>query len=218
MNPAKPNPQRRKTLTSALKKLSDQETLSLEELATLWGTAKSRFVNVKQDMIREGYDFPPPIKGPKNSNLYLAKKAVEVMLSYETRNDIKAVEKDQVIKKILGQDQAAPNAGVMTITELAVLNREASRAEERARQQGEFVRKSESSAVAGQVFSIITDFFGDIDARVDPNGQLPKEVRKKLRELGDEAIVHLHEAIAKELSDDPRPVDQKRPRSSRRTG
>lgn len=218
MNPSKPNPQRRKALAAALKKLAPEDMLSLEELATLWGTAKTRFTNVKQDMIRTGYDFPPPVKGPKNSNLYLAKQAVEVMLDYETRNDRTAMEKDQVIKQILGHGNSEENQGVIPISELAILNREAARAEDRARKQGEVTPVAKAAAVAGEVFSIITDFFGDLDARVDPNGQLPRDVRSKIKELGAAAQIQLYEAIESELSDDPDTKNQDSKRPARRTG
>jgi hypothetical protein len=216
MNPQMPNPQRRRHLATASKKTKAGDMLSLEELATLWGTAKSRFVNVKQDMIRAGYDFPPPVKGPKNSNLYDGRAALKVMLDYETRNDQEAASKHALIKQILGGDNTQ-SRDIISISELAVLNRTAAQAEERARQQGEFVPKANSAAIAGRVFSHITDFFGDLDARVDPNGELEKKIRARIRELGDAAITNLYDIMKDELSDDPVPIDKKRGRSPARS-
>lgn len=216
MNPTLPNKQRRGALSGALKRIKPEERLSLDDLAMLWGTAKTRFVNVKQQMIRDGFDFPPPEKGAKNANLYHGKPALEVMLAYETRNDQSAHQKDKAIKAILGQQQEQDSAGVLSISELAILNREAARAEERAREQGKHSLLSDQAAVAAEVFSMITDFFGDLDAQVDPNGQLDKEIRAKLRTLGHDAQIKLHDKMKELLSDEPRSPNQKRRKSSRR--
>jgi hypothetical protein len=74
---------RRADLKAAIKRFRKDETITLEDLARLWGVSKARFINIRSDIA----EFPDPVGKQGNAILYEAKGALECLLRHETRND-----------------------------------------------------------------------------------------------------------------------------------
>lgn len=192
-------------LRAALKRSKADALLSLEDVALLWGTAKSRFVTVRNQIA----DFPAPIPAPKAMGLppkayaYPARPAIEAMLAYANRHDDLDRAKAERTALILGQRRGRDDQTPLhKVNELQVLNRLAAELEARERAQGEYVASADVASVAGEVFSEISDFFATLSNKIDPHGELPPEVRKLVDDLGSSALLRLHGRMKDMLDSD----------------
>lgn len=218
-----PNFVRRRDIESALKKAKPDDLLSLEHLAVIWGVVKTRFVNVTKDM-EATVGWPRPQKGPNNTHLYSAREALERMLAYERRHDELAAEQKRTADRILGRTARGKTADVyqMPISEMAQLHRMAIEIEERERAQRLYIPAAEVAATSAEVFSLFSEFCGDMDNRLDPNGELPAPMRKRARELGAELLLRIHREMKDMLEADAHartgsaPASRRSPRRARR--
>lgn len=201
-----PNLARRSDLKAALKRAGTDDLLTLDACAVLWGVVKTRFVNVRND-IEATIGWPQPQPGPRNSFLYPAKEAIEKMLAYEMRHDDLAADRQKRIDKILGRTRRvgskSPSDGyAMPVNEMATIHRLATEIEVRERNQRLYIPAAEVSATCGEVFAIFSEFCGDLDNRCDPNGELPAETRRRIRELGFDLQLRIHGEIKELLAAD----------------
>jgi hypothetical protein len=190
-----PNITRRADLKRAIKRAKPDDLLTLEGLASVWGVVKTRFVNVKND-ITMTIGFPQHQPGPNNTHLYPAKPALEQMLAYETRNDELSSARQARQAQILGAgrkgSKAASTSDLHTPRELIDLNRIAADLEAREREQGLYIPASDVAATTGEVFSQLSEFCGNLANNVDPNGQLPPDVRERIDKGGATALIKFH--------------------------
>jgi hypothetical protein len=195
MRPITPNITRRADLKRAIKRAKPDDLLTLEGMASVWGVVKTRFVNVKND-ITMTIGFPAHQPGPNNTHLYPAKAALEKMLAYETRNDKMSAARQARQAQILGASRKGNKASgaseLHTPRELIDLNRIAADVEAREREQGLYIPAAEVSATTGEVFSELSDFCGNLANNVDPNGQLPPDVRERIDKGGAAALIKFH--------------------------
>lgn len=199
-----PNLTRRADLKSALRRAKPADNLTLEALAIIWGTTKSRFVSVRNTMP----DFPQPMAGQGNGYIYPAAKALKAMLAHETRHDDAAKARAARTNAILGRSGRkgdAADVGAHTPSELATLSRMAAEAEQRERDQGMYVPVAEQAAIAGDVFSEISEFMRGLSNKLDPHGLLPPETRTLVDTLGDELLLRIHRKMKDVLSPDAKP-------------
>lgn len=199
-----PNLHRRKDLSTALRKAKPDDLLTLEALALVWGVTKPRFVTVRNAMA----DFPAPLPGQGNIYEYPARKALDAMLKHEMRHDEAARARQARTAAILGKGargRANDDAGNHTVNELATLSRMRAEIEEQERDQGLYAPMAEVAAVAGDVFSEISDFMRGLSNKMDPHGLWPAELRAQIDEQGDKALLGLHKRMKEVLSPDAKP-------------
>lgn len=199
-----PNFVRRRDLEAALKRAKDDDLLSLDHLAVLWGVVKTRFVNIRND-IEATIGWPKAEKGPKNTHLYPARDALQKMLDYEKRHDKAESDRRKQVDRILGRTgrgKEADDGYQMPVNEMAQLHRMATEIEERERKQRLYIPATEVAATCAEVFALFSEFCGDLDNRVDPNGELPGPVRARVRELGAELQLRIHREMKDMLSAD----------------
>lgn len=210
------NRNRRADIKAALKKAKPDDVLDLETIAIIWGTAKSRFVTVRDTMA----DFPQPMAGQGNKYIYPARKALQSMLDHETRHDEAAKAREARTNAILGKTgrrKGDDDAGRHSVNELATLSRLSAEIEEREREQGEYLPVAEVAAIAGDVFSEISEFMAALPNKMDPNGLLPPELRTMIGAQGKEALLQLHRKMKQVLSPDAKPRSSRTaPRRSRK--
>lgn len=211
-------------LRAALKRAKPNDLLSLEDVALLWGTSKSRFVTVRDQMAT----FPTSIPAPKDMGLaprayvYPARAAIEAMIAHATRHEDIDRAKAARTAAILGERRAGGDETPLhRVNELQTLNRMAAEIEERERAQGEYVPRADVAAVAGEVFSEISEFFGILSNKLDPHGELAAELRARIDALGREALLRFHarmkdmlepDAVAKANRDQADRAGKTRPR------
>jgi hypothetical protein len=209
------NPNRRGDIGRALKRTKPDTMLSLENLATIWGVQKSRFVSVKNEIP----DFPAPIQ-QGTAHVFPARVALKAMQLYERRHDDAAKRQQARTDAILGTVRAGRLDEVDTghnPRDLAVLSRLAAETEERERMQGLYVLKSEVARVCGDAFSEITDFCSRLSNEIDPHGRLDPQVRSKIDKRAKEALLRSHRILKDMLEANAKPADHRSPpRSSRK--
>lgn len=209
------NRNRRADLKAALKRVKPDDVMTLDDAAILWGTAKSRFVTVRNQMAK----FPPPQKGEGNKYDYPAKAAIEAMLDHELRFDAATKKRGDRINAILGKSGKRADLdeqASLSVTELARLNTMAAEIEEREREQGAYVPVAGNAALASEIFSLISEFHRELSNKLDPHGLLPPALRAQIDSLGEEFLLRLHGQMKDVLSPDAKP---KKPRGAAgRTG
>lgn len=190
-----PNYARRQDLARALKRAKPDDLLKLEELAKIWGTVKTRFVNVKGE-IDALIGFPVPVTGDNNTHLYPAREALEAMQKYETRNDQVEAERGKRIARIMGRGPQGKGRSsqpfTLSLSDMAQASRLAAEIEEREREQGLFVPVSDVAATAAGIFDIFSEYLDDLDNRIDPNGLLTPDTRAFIRTQGAELLLKVH--------------------------
>lgn len=212
--PRAPNLARRADLEAALKRAKARDEITLDGLARLMGVSKQRFINMQRE-IESLYDFPAFRIGPNKVHMFPAKKAIAVLLQYETRHDEQTKKLQEVTDRILGRGDRPKNEGepVLPIGDLAVLSRVMAETEERERDQRQHIPASDVSATAANVFSMVSGFLGELDTHVDPNGLLPADVRHLVRQGGHGAALKLHTMMRDMLVPDA-PAKPKRARKA----
>lgn len=192
-------------LRAALKRVKADDWLSLDEIALIWGTQKSTFVTTRKHMP----DFPQPERAPKNMGLdpkayvYPARAALEAMLAYATRHDNLDRAKAERTAVLLGQRRSTGEAPPLhKVSELQMLNRMAAEIEARERAQGAYVASADVAAVAGEVFSEISEFFSGLSNKIDPHGELAPDLRMRIDDLAREALLRFHARMKDMLETD----------------
>lgn len=185
------NPNRRSDIAAALKKARKNDMLTLASLAVVWGVHKSRFVSVAQVIP----NMPDPV--PQGAvHHYPAQAALRAMLAYETRNDNAVKAREQRTAAILGgtkTDRAAAAAQpLIPPRDLATLARLAAEVEERERAQRLFIPSNEVERIAGEVFSLISEFVAEFSNAIDPNGLLDPALRAIVQKNADDALLRFH--------------------------
>lgn len=201
---AVPNQARRADLARALKRVGADDKWTLTDLAQVWGTSKQRFITVK-GQIEIALGFPPYEKSKRgNDHLFPAKAALETMLAYETRNDAASRDRDERRQRMLEGSgrKADADTSAFPTNELIQINRLQNELEERERKQGQLVAASEVHRATGLIFSKISTFMSDLVSIIDPNGELPSDMSRRLDEKGREALLGLHADIKGLLSND----------------
>lgn len=185
-------------LRAALKRVKPNELFSLDDVALLWGTSKSRFVTVRDQMAT----FPAPQPAPKEMGLapkayvYPARAAIEAMLAHATRHEDIDRAKAERTAAMLGQRRVEGDAAPLhNVNELQTVNRLAAEIEERERAQGLYIPVAEVAAVAGELFSELSEFVSELANRIDPHGSLAPDVRLLIADQGKEALLLLHRRL-----------------------
>lgn len=215
--PAPANPNRLPDIQKALKRAKPADQIPLESLAVIWGTAKSRFVTVKNAMP----DFPSPIL-QNGAHIFPAKEALQAMLNWETRFHKDAADKAKRIDAILGKTKKgrvdAASTAAMPIRDMAVLSKLAAEVEERERDQREYIPAAEVERTAGDVFSELSEFMAGLSNKVDPNGLLDPTIRAAIDEGSAKALLGFHARMKQLLNPHVAPSgNRKSPSSTRGT-
>lgn len=185
-------------LRVALKRAKPNDLLSLDDVALLWGTSKSRFVTQREQMA----NFPAPAPAPKEMGLaprayvYPARAAIEAMIAYANRHEDLDKAKAARTAAMLGQRRGAIDAAPLhNVNELQTVNRLAAEIEERERTQGLYIPVADVAAVAGELFSELSEFVSELANRIDPHGALPPGVRLLIADQGKEALLLIHRRL-----------------------
>lgn len=201
---AQGNPHRRQDLEDALKRAKPRDRLTLEQVSLLWGVTKQRFVTVKNAMAA----FPGVADTVGNLHYFPARAAIKAMLAHEKRFDQMASDRAARADAILGKSRGLAGAGsTFSPTELATMSRLAAEIEERERAQGEYVPVAEVAAIAGEVFSIISDFCSRLSNEIDPHGRLPPDTRRLIDEGSHRSLLQCHTELKDMLSPDAKRRD-----------
>ena len=211
---AKPNPNRRADIKAALKRVKPDQELGLDELAHIYGATKGPFVTAKKQMV----GFPAPIlRG--TSHFYNGRAALQAMLDYDMRNDAAAQQREKRAAAILGtthREREEAAAG-FNPRDLQILNRMATEVEERERAQRMYIPAAEVSAIAGEVFSSLSEFMAGLSNKVDPNGLLDARLRNIIDKEGHDALLGFHRRLAVLLDADVEPAaDRAAPSGARK--
>lgn len=200
--PETSNPKRVRDIRAAIARAKQRDKLSLEDLATIWGTAKSRFVTVRNTMP----GFPEPVDKVGNQHVFPAIRALKAMLKHEQRHDEMARIQQNRADAILGKRRKPdePVIAPMSANEMATLSRLAAETEERERAQGLYIPATEVAAVAHDVFSEISDFGSRLSNEIDPHGRLAPDVRLSIDKAAKEAVLRCHANMRQILSPDAR--------------
>lgn len=185
----KTDSQRLVDLKAALKRAHHKHTCTLEDLASLWGVTKPRFVNKR----REFHRFPEHAEKVGNAYLYPTRDALKAMIEYLEKHKEVSTSRAKRLGELIGTDQMAEHiAGGFSIAELAKANQLAAELEERQRDQGLYAPISEVHRVIGMVFSEISEFVSNLANVVDPHGKLPPSARATLDSKAHEELLRLH--------------------------
>lgn len=195
-------------LRAALKRAKPDKLLSLDEVSLLWGTSKARFVTVRNSMT----GFPDPMPAPKEMRLapkafvYPARKAIDAMLAHATRHDDLDRAKAERTAAMMGERRAADSAMPLhRINELQTINRMMAEMEERERQQGAYISANDVAAIAGEIFSEISEFFATLSNKIDPHGTVAADQRTRIDELARAALLRFHSRMKDMLEADAVP-------------
>lgn len=189
--------ERRADLQAALAQFkTKRETVTLQELADLWGVSKPRFINLRAQI----RDFPDDVGKDGNALLYQAKPAIEALLRYETRNDQATAAKATKIARILGSP-APEQEGALPASEMLALARARGEIQKQLQDQGLLVKASEVQEIVGEVFGILSSTLGTLSDSVDPNGKLPGPTRSLLDQLGKDLLLRTYRHLDKVLGD-----------------
>jgi hypothetical protein len=195
-----PNEKRRADIKAALKRAKPKDESTMAELAIVWGTEKQRLVTNKKEMPT----WPDSVRKVGNELFFPTKAALEAMLAYETRFD--SVMKDRAARRARMVEGTKPKADTMTsalpLQDLIQANRLSAEIEQREDAQRARIPFAEVQRIAGTIFGRLSTFIADIGSTIDPNGQLPNEMRTRLDERGREALLELHADIKGLLSND----------------
>lgn len=194
-------------LKAALKRARPGALLSLDDLALLWGTSKARFVTTRNTIA----GFPDPMPAPKEMRLapkayvYPARPAIQAMLAYANRHQDLDRAKAERTAAMMGERRCVDSAPLHRISELQTINRMMAEIEERERLQGEYVPATDVAAVAGEIFSEVSETFASLSNKVDPHGEFPAELRLRMDEQGRAALLRLHRRMKDMLEADAVP-------------
>jgi hypothetical protein len=189
---------RRADLQAAAKRFTKKDTISLEDVARLWGVSKARFVNVRNEIA----DFPEPLGKEGNAYVYAAKPVVDCLLRHETRNDKLESSKASKVAQILGGTGDEHHHDVLPPTEMLAMSRVRAEAERRMREQGLLVQFDEVQQTMATLFGYMSNVIGKLSDSVDPNGKLPGDVRARLDGLGKELLLRMYDDLNDMLADD----------------
>lgn len=209
---------RRADLQAALKQFKKTETISLEDLARLWGVTKARFVNVRNEIV----DFPEPVGKQGNALLYQARPAIQALLDHEKRHDGLHASKSDKVRRILGAGRTTDEDAPLPPTELLSLARAGAEVDKRLREQGLLVEFAKVQEVASEVFGEISAVLSKLSDVVDPNGKLPANVRALVDAGGKDALLRMYNRLNDMLGGnadrDPHPAtpDRAKPNRPRR--
>lgn len=202
MRPHGPNLQRRADLAAAIKRANPRDVISLGGLADAWGTSKSNFTNTLR-LIERQFAMPPYTPGPQGVHMYPAKKALKVLLAYETRADKQSKTIQARMDAILGKGKkpaGAPQEAMIPLSEMAIASRVMIETEVREREQGLYTPISEQARVAGEVFAGLSAFLSTLHISVDPNGKLPEPVRALVKAGAHKENLRIHKLMKDMLS------------------
>lgn len=194
----KTDPQRLVDLKALLKTAKPKETYSLQEVAAMWGVSKARFVNKRAQFAW----FPDPIING-NTHLFPARDAIKAMIEHLERHQQAATERARRTAALIGGGTATEEMLLhYSPSEIASLNRTQAEIEQRERDQGEFIRRSEVEQMAGAIFSIFSDFVSGLSNRLDPHGRLAPELRAMVDTNGQLELLKAHKEIKGLLEND----------------
>lgn len=219
MSTGKSSIARRGDLKSAAQRFKKGETISLEDLARLWGVSKARFINVRSDIT----DFPDPVGKQGNALLYNAKPVLETLLRHESRNDQLTAAKSSKVARILGAAKGEEQEALLPASEMLSLARLGAETDKRRREQGELVRFTDVQETAGQLFGYLSNVLSTLSDSVDPNGRLPGPVRATMDGLGKDLLLRIYGELTDMLAGDanvpanPTKTVRTRPNRTRRT-
>lgn len=189
----KPTSARRDDLVATLKQFKKGEHISLEDLGSLWGVSKARFVNVRNEIA----DFPEPIGKQGNALLYDARPAIECLIRRVERTNKASSARSAKVAQILGgRDAEVEDDDHLPPSEMLALSRAGAEIEKRRRAQGELVLAAQVHEIAGMVFGYLSQRLGKLSNSVDPNGRLPGNVKTTLDGLGKDLLLRMHEDLS----------------------
>jgi hypothetical protein len=208
---------RRADLKAALKRFKKGETITLDDIARLWGVTKPRFLNIRNDIA----DFPEPIGKQANALLYDAKPTLECLLNHETRNDQAVAKRSSKVARILGASKADEEEPLPP-TEMLALARAGAERDKRLREQGMLVKFTDVQQVASEVFGEMSSTLSKLSDLVDPNGKLPAHVRDLVDGGGKDVLLRLYNRFNDmlggnaDLNAHPAAANRARPHRARR--
>lgn len=206
---------RRADLKAALKQFRKGQTITLEDLALLWGVTKARFINIRATIA----DFPDPIGKQGNAILYEARAVLDCLLRHETRNDRAESSKSKKIARILGGSGETTEDDPLPATEMLALARAGAEVDKRLREQGLLVKFSDVQEIAQEVFGEISAFLSKLSDTIDPNGKMPTTVRSLIDASGKDALLRIYNRLNDMLTDnadrDAHPAKATRARPNR---
>lgn len=181
--------QRLTDLKAALKAAKPKDLIKLEELASLWGTSKQRFVTKRREFI----GFPEPTEREGNAFLYPLKPALQALIANIERHRQASTSRAKRMGQLVGIDHMAEHLhGGFSVAELAKMNQLAAELEQRQRDQGLYLPLIDVQRVLGLVFSEMSELLSNLSNLVDPHGRLPPEARALIDKHGHEQLLRMH--------------------------
>ena len=191
----------KRALRNARRSKDGAQELGLEQLASIWGVTKARFVNV----VGEIPDYPKPCRiTSQGAHMFNAVEVLTALDAWEHRNDRADNDRKKRVQKLLGETGRGlkDDGPLFSANELVAYDRLAARAQEREIEQGNLLWAKDVRAKFGQVFSILSAHLGSLDNALDPNGLRTAEDRKLLKDDGARLLVKIHREIKESLEAD----------------
>lgn len=186
-------------LKAALKAAKPKDLIKLEELASLWGTSKQRFVTKRREFV----GFPEPVEKEGNAFLYPLKPCLQALIANIERHQQASTSKAKRLGELIGIDHMAEHVGGgFSVAELAKANQLAADLEQRQRDQGLWAQLSDVQRIVGLVFSEVSETLSNLSNIVDPHGRLLPETRQHIDKAGHEQLLRMHSNLKRMLTQD----------------
>jgi hypothetical protein len=199
--------------------LQKNETITLEDLARLWGVSKARFINIRSDIA----DFPDPVGKQGNAILYEPRRA---RAPAAPRNPQRSGDGRPIVEG--RADPRRRQGTAMTKTTRCRRRNAGARPRRRraptsacaSRGAGSVHRRSAGRV---EVFGEISSTLSKLSDVVDPNGKLPSHVRDLVDGGGKEVLLRIYNRLNDmlgwnaDLDVHPAAANRTRPDRARRT-
>ena len=187
-------------IKAALKAAKPKDETTLEELATVWGVTKPRFVTKKLEFV----GFPDKIRVEKNVHIFKLIPCLKAMIAHIERHLSVSKSKTKRLAELTGIDHMqAEQHGNLSIAEIAKANQIGTELEQRALDQGLYVPILDVQRDVGQVFSLMSEFYSTAANRLDPHGRLlTPEMRAALEKNAHDSLLEMHSILKAWLSGD----------------
>lgn len=206
------DPARLPGLKQAFAAHKDDDWLSQQQLADIYGVSPARL----STLIKSRFEtFPPFERRDDKTHWYPARAAIRAMIAYlESTSDQKlaqaarhsAIMSGVVATKEVATAEAAAPAPVapppMSATELDKLASAQTKIWRLAQEQGRYIERAKVEAITRAVLQIITREITNLPTTMDPNGELPITQKAALAKRARSIVIKANTAMAELLGEE----------------
>jgi hypothetical protein len=202
------DPKRLPGLKKALEGYSDGDWLAQRQLAELYGVSNARMTTLIKSRFP---DFPAHERRDDKTHWYPARASIASMIAYMENSSAEKQAQARrhtavmsgvaaVREEVAAVEPAAPPA--LSAGELDRLASAQTRLWKLQREQGMFVPRDHVVQTVRGGMAIITRNMMGLESTIDPNGELPPDVRARIARRARDLLMKLNEQLAAYLEDD----------------